>query len=59
MKPVNYNCPTCKQTGRLPNAAGKFHIISNYMCKCNGCNSTFDKSKFYTAVIHNAKLYNE
>jgi hypothetical protein len=59
MKAVNYNCPVCKQSGKLPNIAGKFYIISNNMCKCNGCNSIFEKTKFYKSVIHNAKLYDE
>jgi hypothetical protein len=59
MKPVNYNCPTCRQSGRIPNIAGKFYIISNFMCKCNGCNSIFEKNKYYKAVINNAKLYDD
>ena len=45
--PVNYNCPVCKSTGKLPNAAGRFFIINDTDCQCNGCNTIFEKTKFY------------
>lgn len=45
--PVNYDCPVCKETKRLPNLLGKFFIINEKECQCNGCNSIFPKSKFY------------
>jgi hypothetical protein len=59
MKPVNYNCPVCKKSGKIPNIKGKFHIISNSMCKCNGCDSIFEKNNFYKAIVSNATLYTE
>ena len=59
MKPVNYYCPICRQSNRLPNLKGAFHIISENTCQCNGCNAIFPKSKFYKKVIHNATLYAE
>lgn len=46
-QPVNSNCPVCKQTNRLPNLLGKFYIINEKECRCNGCNTIFQKSKFY------------
>jgi hypothetical protein len=46
-KPVNYDCPICKETKRLPNLLGKFFIINEKECQCNGCNTIFPKSKFY------------
>jgi hypothetical protein len=59
MKPVNYNCPNCKLSGKLPNIAGKFLIISDNMCKCNGCNGIFEKNKYFKVIVDNAKLYTE
>lgn len=44
---VNYDCPVCISSGRLPNASGRFHIINETQCQCNGCHTIFDKSKFY------------
>lgn len=44
---VNANCPVCMESGKLPNLAGKFHIINENECKCNGCNNTFNKEYFY------------
>jgi hypothetical protein len=44
---VNYDCPICKETGKTPNMAGRFFIISETECQCNGCNTIFDKSRFY------------
>jgi hypothetical protein len=47
MEPVNYNCPTCMKSDKLPNIAGRFHIINKTECQCNGCNTIYPKSKFY------------
>ncbi len=47
---VNANCPECKKTGKLPNLAGRFHIINDTQCQCNGCNTVFDKKDFYTSI---------
>lgn len=55
--PVNYNCPKCKETGKLPNLAGRFFIVNLNECKCNGCDTIFPKSRFYKTIITNAKLY--
>ena len=49
-EPVNYNCPKCQKTGKLPNIAGRFHIINDKECQCNGCGSIFLKSQFYKQV---------
>ena len=50
----NYNCPTCKQSGKTPNLAGRFYIINEFECKCTGCDGVFPKEKFYIPVIDNA-----
>ena len=47
----NYYCPTCKKSGKIPNLAGRFFIINDKECQCNGCNTIFDKSKFYKKYI--------
>ena len=44
---VNYNCPVCQESGKLPNIAGRFFIINQTECQCNGCNTIFDKNRFY------------
>ena len=54
--PVNYDCPVCQKSGKLPNIAGKFFIISLTECKCNGCGSIFEKSRFYKQVVFDAEL---
>lgn len=51
IQPVNYNCPECQKTGNLPNIAGRFFIINEKECKCNGCGNIFPKEKFYKTVI--------
>ncbi len=43
----NYDCPVCQKSGKTPNIAGKFHIISDTECQCNACNSVFQKKDFY------------
>ena len=59
LNPVNYDCPVCKETGKLPNLAGKFFIINKTECQCNGCNTIFEKSRFYKPVIFDAKPASE
>jgi hypothetical protein len=56
IKYVNYNCPNCMRTGKLPNAGGKFHLIDGNACQCNGCNAVYPKSYFYKPVIFYATL---
>lgn len=48
--PVNYNCPVCRTSGKLPNKGGQFFIINVKECQCNGCDTIFEKTKFYTDV---------
>lgn len=43
----NYNCPTCKQSGKVPNIEGRFIIINDKECQCNACFSIFNKSIIY------------
>ena len=54
--PVNYDCPVCQKSGKLPNIAGRFFIINLTECKCNGCNTVFEKTKYYKQVIFDAEL---
>ena len=49
--PVNYHCPVCQSTGRTPNIAGRFFIINLTQCKCNGCSTVFEKTRFYKQVV--------
>jgi hypothetical protein len=46
-KKCNYHCPICKATGATPNIAGRFFIINETQCQCNGCNTIFEKDMFY------------
>jgi len=48
----NYYCPVCKKSGKLPNIAGRFFLINDTQCKCNGCNTVFDKSEYYARPVH-------
>lgn len=52
IEPVNYNCPTCMEEGRgkLPNIAGRFHIINQKQCQCNGCCTIYPKNQFYKTI---------
>jgi hypothetical protein len=52
--PVNYDCPVCKKTGELPNIAGRFFLINEKECQCNGCGSIFPKEQFYKTVTNDA-----
>jgi len=56
IKYVNYHCPNCMRTGKLPNAGGKFHLVSETICQCNGCNAIYPKTQFYKPVIFDANL---
>ena len=47
---VNYHCPECQKTNKIPNMAGRFFIINETQCKCNGCGTVFPKTKFYKKV---------
>jgi len=58
LNPVNNDCPICQMTGKLPNIAGRFHIINKSECQCNGCSSVFEKNRFYKPVIFDAKISN-
>ena len=49
--PVNYNCPTCKESGKTPNMGGRFFLINDDECKCNGCDTIYPKQQFYVPVV--------
>ncbi len=55
LNPVNYNCPVCQKSGRLPNIAGKFFILNANECQCNGCNTIFNKKTYYNPGIISAQ----
>jgi hypothetical protein len=48
MRKCNALCPVCAKSGHTPNIAGRFFLIENGMCQCNGCNSVFYKKLFYS-----------
>ena len=52
--PVNYDCPKCKESGKTPNKGGRFHLINDTECQCNGCKSIYAKELFYKPVVTNA-----
>ena len=56
---VNHYCPKCMESGKLPNIAGRFCIINETECQCNGCKTIYLKSKFYKIIIENATLLKE
>ena len=47
---VNYNCPECQKTNKIPNIAGRFFLINETECQCNGCSNVFPKTKFYKKI---------
>ena len=47
----NYHCPICMQSGHLPNINGKFFLIDDFHCQCNGCHTIFDKFLYYKSNI--------
>jgi len=47
----NYHCPVCKQSGKLPNLKGRFFLIDDNNCQCNGCNTIFDKLLYYKNTL--------
>lgn len=51
IKYVNHNCPVCmERSDAIPNAGGRFFIINDTQCQCNGCNAIFQKSEFFVDV---------
>ena len=48
----NYNCTVCKASGKVPNMNGRFFLINDTQCQCNGCNTIFEKDLFYATPIH-------
>ena len=50
-KNCNYNCPVCMQSGYSPNINGRFFLIDDFHCQCNGCNTIFDKFLYYKSNI--------
>lgn len=48
---VNYDWPCCmKGQNRIPNLAGRFHLINELECQCNGCKTVYPKEMFYKKV---------
>ena len=50
----NYNCNICRESGKIPNILGRFFLIDNNKCICNGCNTIYDKNLFYKKYTVNA-----
>jgi len=49
---VNYHCPVCKSSGKIPNLVGKFIEINKEHFKCNGCNNLFNKKSIYSLFLN-------
>jgi hypothetical protein len=47
----NYHCPVCMASGKVPNIAGKFHLISETHCRCNGCQTVYEKEIIFRPVL--------
>ena len=47
----NYDCPICQAIGNTPNMAGRFFLINETECKCNACNTVFNKTLIYKPVV--------
>ena len=51
IKYVNYDCSVCMEDPRaIPNAGGRFFIINETQCQCNGCGSIFPKLEKFSSV---------
>jgi hypothetical protein len=58
----NYYCYFCKESGKIPNILGRFYLIDENNCICNGCNTIYDKKFYYkkqTINAINVEKYNE
>jgi hypothetical protein len=44
-------------TGKEPNIAGRFHLINETQCKCNGCQTVFEKEIIYRPVVYSKAQY--
>ena len=53
---VNYYCPVCKNSNKVPNLVGKFILINDYQYKCSGCNSIFNKNSIYSLSMKNEPI---
>ena len=53
----NYHCPVCMATGKVPNIAGRFHLINETQCKCNGCQTVFEKEIIFRPVVLSTAQY--
>lgn len=48
IKYVNYNCEVCmKDKNAIPNMGGRFFLVGNMYCQCNGCGTIYDKKDKY------------
>lgn len=48
---VNNDCPVCmKDKNAIPNKGGRFFIVDDEHCVCNGCGNKFKKSEYYVDV---------
>jgi hypothetical protein len=45
------------ETGKIPNIAGRFHLINETQCQCNGCRTVFEKEIIFRPVILSAAEY--
>lgn len=45
------------ETGKVPNIAGRFHLINETQCQCNGCRTVFEKEIIFRPVVLSAAEY--
>ena len=44
---IIYNCPSCMESGKVPNNINSFYINNLNQCQCNSCGSILNKSDLY------------
>jgi hypothetical protein len=51
IKYVNYNCEECmKPNNAIPNMGGRFFLINESQCQCNGCGTVYNKTEKYVSA---------
>jgi hypothetical protein len=48
--PIIYNCPSCMESGKVPNNIDSFYINNLNQCQCNGCGSIINNLDIYKFV---------
>lgn len=52
IKYVNYNCEGCmRNKNAIPNMGGRFFLINDTQCQCNGCGAIYNKTEKYISAV--------